>query len=129
MSHRMTCALLDHPCQTESKPHPLLQSAEVCCFELVYRLFRFLVSKLKIKPNNVLECFEDKNKIAKLVGAVLILVVVLTLVLIDVVKFIGVVAVVVVPTSMTSGRLFNVPIVTIPATQVATNITNQIMVL
>ena len=50
----------------------------------------------------------------------------------DVVLLIGVVAAVVLVTSgimMTSGRLFKVAIVNIPATHVATSITNQITIL
>ena len=69
-----------------------------------------------------------KNNMAKLVCG-FVIVVVVTPVLIDIVLLIAIVVAVVVLILMTCWWLFNVAIVTIPAMHVATNITNQIMIL
>ena len=59
----------------------------------------------------------------------ILVVVVVALVLIDVVLLIRVVGAVVVRILITSGWLFSVVIVTMPAMHVATNMTNQMMIL
>ena len=78
--------------------------------------------------NQFLGSVEHKNNMAKSVGAVVAIIVV-ALVLMDVVLLIGVVATGGVCILTTSGRLFKVVIVTIPAMHVVTNIMNQIMIL
>ena len=63
------------------------------------------------------------------VVVVVVVVVVVALVLIDVVLLIGVVGAVDGRILMTSGWLFNVVIVTMPAMHVVTNMTNQMIIL
>ena len=85
--------------------------------------------KFKVKSNNLLGFFENKNNIAKLIGIVVVNSVVALLVANkDVVLLTWIVAaVVVVLVSMTFGLLFTVAIVTIPAVHIATSITSQII--
>ena len=94
-------------------------------------MFRFFASKLKIKLNQFLELYVLNTNMAKLIDAVVVIVpfVVVVLLLCDVVLLIGLVAAVVVCIWITSGWLFSVAIVTIPAMNVATNITNETTIL
>ena len=86
------------------------------------------MSKFKISSNQFLGFFVDKNNIATLVGAVVVKIEVavrVTLVLVDAVLLPGFVAAGVVLVLMISLCWLSVAIKTMPAVQVAQNMTNQ----